>query len=232
MASSNAQVLVIEDEPDLRDAMCTYLNMEGGLDAEGAGSLGDADRRMAEHDFDILILDLGLPDGDGLDWLGRRGDLSGKGVIITTARGTAIERVSGVRAGADVYLVKPVLLAELSALTLNLARRLHGAAPLSWTLNLLTWSLNSPAGASVKLIRSEHALLLRLARSPGESVARDDLVHSLGHDPCYYDARRMEILVRRLRVKAHEELGQPLPLETVRGYGYVFSAPIVVCNGR
>ena len=159
-----ARILVVEDEPDLLDALVDYLNMEG-MNAHGVSCLSDAQTWMASNDFDILLLDLGLPDGDGLNWLKRRQDLRDKGVIITTARSDALSRVTGVRAGADVYLVKPVLPEEIVSLVQNLMRRLHGQAPTTWLLDETSWRLLAPDSRPLKLTHSEHVLLQRLAQS-------------------------------------------------------------------
>ncbi len=222
-----ARVLVIEDEPDLQDALVTYLNMEG-LDAHGLSSLADAQVWMGANDFDVLLLDLGLPDGDGLSWLRKRNDLRDKGVIITTARSDALSRVTGIRAGADVYLVKPVLPEEIVSLVHNLMRRLRGQAPSAWVLDETGWRLLAPDGRSLKLTHSEHVLLQRLAKSSGQAVSREELVISLGHQPEHYDFRRLEILIRRLRNKAKEAWGTALPLETAHRQGYAFTANIRV----
>ena len=225
--SLSARVLVIEDEPDLREAMVSYLRMDQMV-AIGAGGLLEAERLLVVHDFDVLVLDLGLPDGDGLAWLASHPALGSKGVVITTARGEACARISGVRAGADVYLVKPVQLEELAALICNLWRRLRPMASKAWVLDATSWSLLAPEGAAIKLTHSEQVLLIELARVPGQSVTRDELALALGHDPNVYDPRRMEILVRRLRNKAKELLGYELPLETAHRQGYAFTAPILV----
>jgi len=209
----------------MRDALVTYLNMDG-FDAHGSGNLAQAQAWMTHHDFDVLLLDLGLPDGDGLAWLKNRTDLRNKGVIITTARSDALSRVSGVRAGADVYLVKPVLPEEIVSLMNNLMRRIRGQAPTRWALEAKTWCLFAPDGRPLKLTHSEHVLLHRLAQCPGQAVAREELAISLGHQPEHYDFRRLEILVRRLRNKSKEVLGVALPLETAHRQGYAFTADI------
>lgn len=222
------RVLIVEDEEELRDAMVSFLELEG-LAAQGVGSLGAAESSMRSQGFDVLLLDLGLPDGDGLVWLEQRQELQDKGIIITTARGLGQDRIAGVRAGADVYLVKPVLLEELSSLVRNLARRIQpSAAAPSWTLDLLSWMIESPEGQVVKLTHSEHTLLAALARAPGKTVPRNELIFALGHDPLYYDQRRMEILVRRLRTKVREQLGYPLPVDTVHSQGLAFTAPVAL----
>ncbi|PIT77752.1 response regulator transcription factor [Limnohabitans sp. B9-3] len=221
----SARVLVIEDEPDLLDALVDYLNMEG-MQAYGVKNLSDAQTWMILNNFDILLLDLGLPDGDGLNWLKKRQDLRNKGVIITTARSDSLSRISGIRAGADVYLVKPVLPEEIVSLVHNLMRRLRGQAVSVWKLDETGWRLLAPDGRPLKLTHSEHVLLQRLAQSSGQAVSKEALATSLGHNPEHYDFRRLEILIRRLRNKAKDTWDLTLPLETAHRLGYAFTAPI------
>lgn len=222
-----ARVLVIEDEPDLLNATISFLNLEG-LVADGVGSLAAADSWVRTHSFDMLVLDLGLPDGDGLQWLTQHPALHEKGVVITTARGQEHERVEGARKGADIYLVKPVALEELSSLLHNLWRRLRGLTESRWLLQPLVWTLLPPVGTAVRLTHSELMVLQRLAQQPGQVVSRQDLVLALGLDPRTYDYRRMEILIRRLRNKVQATAGLNLPLETVHRLGYVFAGLLQV----
>jgi len=226
-AADARKVLVIEDEHDLREATVAYLSLEG-FNAVGVGSLAAADRLLECQAFDLLVLDLGLPDGDARHWLLQHDELLDMGIIMTTARGERSERVAGVQAGADCYLVKPVDLDELIALAHNLLRRLRLETPQDWLLDSVKWTLQAPGAGAIKLTHSELVILSALARCAGESVSRDELALALGHDPQCYDPRRLEILVRRLRGKVGEALGYPLPLETVHGQGYAFAAPIVV----
>lgn len=223
--TTGSRILVVEDESDLREATVAYLQLEG-LKAVGVGTLGAAERLLKSHDFDVLVLDLGLPDGDARDWLTRRDDLRQGGIIMTTARGERTDRIAGVTAGADCYLVKPVDLDELVGLIRNLLRRLQVDAPVQWTLDKVKWTLVSPQGQTVKLTHSEKVMMELLANCPGQSVARDQVVQALGHNPVLYDPRRLEVLVRRLRNKIRQSLGYPLPLETAYGYGFVFTAPV------
>lgn len=223
------KVLIVEDESDLRDALVNYFRLEG-LVADQAANLQQARECLDRDQYDVILLDLGLPDGDGLDWLRDRGDLDQTGLIITTARASRSQRVIGARLGADAYFVKPVDLEELTLHVQNLAKRIRRATPQCWELYPVQWHLKTPTGVSVKLTRSEVRFLQPLMRSPGMQVARADLVASLGHDLSYYDTRRMEIMVRRLRHKTETQSGEQLPLETIYGRGFAFTAPSLVCD--
>ncbi|MEK7346557.1 MAG: response regulator transcription factor [Pseudomonadota bacterium] len=227
---SAPRVLLIEDEGPLRQTTVAFLNLDG-CQAHGVGSLTEAEQWMLLHSFDVLLLDLGLPDGDGLEWLASKKQLLGtKGVIITSARGENSDRIVGARAGCDSYLVKPVALEELSALIGNLHRRLVTTTPsiASWRIDCATWLLYTPAGQSVKLTGSEMAVMRALARQPGVTLPRDELIMELGCKPDSYDPRRMEILVRRLRNKVSDHTDTALPLETVHRQGYVFVSAITL----
>lgn len=222
VTSPPGRVLIVEDETPLRDAMVTFLVMEG-LSAEGVGTLQEATLWRASNEMDLLILDLGLPDGDALKWLEIHPP-GHVGLIISSARGHPQERIAGMQAGADAYLVKPVQLEELSLLAHKILKRLKAPPSTSWILDKVNWTLTNPEGRLLKLTHSETLILQRLSQSPGKAVSKNDIVITLGHQPANYDMRRMEILIRRLRNKARETLGTDLPLETAHRFGYAFTA--------
>lgn len=225
------RVLVIEDDVDLREPMVTFLNRDG-IVADGVGG-GTAFTAWAEtHDCDLFVVDLGLPDADGLDLVRgiveqRRGTA---GIIALTARSAIEDKLEGYEAGVDSYLVKPVDLRELARQIRAIYRRLPGAAsapaaPLPareqfWQLDRVGWTLTAPNGSVIALSASETAFLQALAESPGKPVARAALTSAMGFDPKTYDLRRMEILVRRLRRKVLQQSGDSLPLETVHAVGF------------
>lgn len=222
-AHSRPRVLIVEDEPLLRDAMVAFLNLDG-CHCQGVESLSALRAWQAsEQVTDVVVLDLGLPDGDGLDAIAplvaQRPNI---GVIVVSARGQPAQRIQGLQQGADAYLTKPVELAELSLMLKRLSRRSQQAGAGAWALDASTWRLSSPQGHAVLLTLREKQLLSVLMASAGQAVGRDQLAAALGVDPLGYDYRRMEILVRRLRAKCERQLDTPLPLETVYGQGYVF----------
>ncbi len=227
---SRTKILVVEDEPDLCEAMVSFLELEG-YQTTGVGNVAEADAWLKAHPIDIVILDVGLPDRDGISWIRQAETTRDKGLIVTTARGELPDRIRGLTAGADAYLVKPVEFEELRLIVSNVANRLGCGVPstiTAWKLDLVRWELSSTNGDTIKLTRSETTLLATLAASPGKTVPRDDLIHALGYTPESYDPRRMEILVRRLRNKVRIQTPMRLPLETVHGQGYAFTADIVV----
>lgn len=95
-----------------------------------------------------------------------------------------------------------------------------------WQLRPKLWSLVSPSGRTVSLSHAETNFLLALARAPGEAVARHDLIVALGHKPDYYDSRRLDTFVSRLRQKVAGGSGMPLPLRSIHAHGYAFASPI------
>lgn len=227
---SDIQLLVVEDEPELREAMIDYLHFEG-FHCNGVGSLREAQQRLAKRAPDILVLDLGLPDGESLTLLGDP-KLAQVGVIITTARSRAEDRLTGFRKGADAYLVKPIQLEELSMIIRNLHQRLkvrvNSEPRFGWKLRKIQWTLTSPNGISLVLTRSEMLVLTEVAKAVGTGASRKALITCLDQNPETYDWRRMEILVRRLRKKCQSAFDIELPLRTVHGYGYAFVETIDV----
>lgn len=229
-------VLLIEDDASLRESLRLYLQMEG-FQAYSANHLAEGEQLLSTHPIDLLILDLGLGESDGLAWLQskRAGLLGYRGVIILTGRSDAASRVQAMQAGADSYLVKPVILQELKACLINLGQRVRlqlgydsTPAPTApcWKLDSDRWQLISPANQTMTLTANEMAFLQALAKQPSEIVHKNDLVVAMGYHLYGYDFRRLEVLVRRLRAKALQAILQELPLITVRGRGYAFTAPI------
>jgi DNA-binding response OmpR family regulator len=137
------------------------------------------------------------------------------------------DRLRGYEVGADQYLVKPTDLRELAAVLKAIYARLP-AVDSAWQVDVLGWRIRAPDGKQAGLTRSEVMVLKALAARPGVTVLRDQIVEGLGYKPIDYDPRRLEIMIRRLRNKVAEETGRQLPISTVHGQGYAFTARISI----
>lgn len=223
------KVLIVEDDTDFRESFCELLNREG-FSADGVKSVSAYKAWQSTHTCDILLLDRNLPDGDGLDILRTHRQTETTPVIIMSGAGQIEDRIAGISADADYYFVKPVDSGELIAILKRLSRVLNDKvkiktdSPASWVLNTVDWRLSAPCGRDIALTQSELSLLTVFIDKSGIAIERDEIIHALGYAPEHYDARRMEVLVRRLRNKIESQGILQFPLMTVYGIGYVFNA--------
>jgi len=226
-------VLVIEDEIDLRDAMVSYLNLEGCF-AVGVGDLTFAKKWLSQNTPDIIVLDLNLNGEDGLKWLEEKNLPQKTSVIIASARGEIIDRVKGFDLGIDSYLVKPIALQELAAIIQNIQHKKQAInqniCQSEWMLNKVEWTLKHKNTLEpIKLTKLEELLVYRFAQSPGEAVSKKDLIYALNKNEDSYDLRSLEVLIRRLRQKITPISGDKTkPIKTVHAVGYSFIEPIEI----
>ena len=213
------RVALLEDDADLRGHMARYLTLHGGHDVVQAGTL--AAFMPLINQLQIAVLDLHLPDGDGMEALLRvRREAPRAGVIVLTARGALDDRLTGLAKGADQYFVKPQRLPELHAHLAALARRLGFGG---WAVDALRRELVSPGEQLLALNETEVDFLATLAKAPGQIIPRKEVVAALGHNWRDYDMRRLDQLVSRLRRRWRVTHGQHLPLRTEHGKGYWFA---------
>lgn len=244
-ADEPIKVILVEDDVDLRDLLELCL-VKQGLQVTGVGSAMELYQKLAVEKADIVVLDIGLPDQDGYviaDFLRANTEA---GVIMLTAHAQVHDRVKGYASGADIYFVKPVDCIELSLAIRNLKRRLDerprkaealAAEPVvenadlagikPWSLDHSAWAIATPSGAEVRLTTKEFNLMAALMSTPGHHMDRAHLAALLGYSPSEGGNRAgLDVLISRVRRKVEQALGTPLPLRTVHGKGYLFSAPV------
>lgn len=232
--SEKIRVILVEDDRDLRESLVEYLNLAGHR-AEGVGSGLEFYNNLTKHNYNIAVIDLGLPDQDGFVLVEYARKNSEVGLIILTARDGVEDRVNGYGAGADIYLVKPVDGRELAAAITSLAsrRRESSVIPESpptacWQLDLGAWTLTAPTGVNTALTGKEMQFMAQLAECPGQPVPRETLLIGLYASREEAAGRALESLVRRLRAKITEAAGTASPIKTSHAVGYVFAADLLV----
>jgi DNA-binding response OmpR family regulator len=219
------KILIVEDEVDFREGLVELLRLES-FDANGVGSIKEYLEWIRQNQFDILILDRNLPDGDGLDILKLHHKQSVAASIVLSCEGQPRDRILGMNADADYYLVKPFPSDELLAILHRIKRKqnvVQDTNSVAWQLHLVRWELKTPNGLEIELTRSEFALLNCFVHQHGQVVTRDDIVSALGFNPAIYDNRRLEVMLRRLRKKIEDAGVVKFPLQTVYGVGLVFN---------
>ncbi|KPL52612.1 MULTISPECIES: response regulator transcription factor [Hyphomicrobiales] len=216
------RVLVVEDEDRIRRDLAVQLKnagyvVEEAADGENAWFRGDTE------EFDAVVLDLGLPKMDGLQVLKRWRD-AGRDIpiLILTARGSWTDRVEGIDAGADDYLVKPFRMEEVVARVRALIRRSAGRANPVLSAHGITLDTRRARatvdGQPIPLSPLEFRLLSYLLHHRGRVVSRAELVEHIYHEDVEPDSNALEVLVGRVRRKVGSEV-----IETRRGHGYLVS---------
>ncbi|MGE5282438.1 MAG: response regulator transcription factor [Chloroflexota bacterium] len=227
---SHGTVLVVDDEPTIVEVVSRYME-RAGYETLAAADGAEALRLAGLHDPDLVVLDLMLPEIDGLEVMRRLHDGDGKPVpvILLTARGEESDRLVGLRRGADDYVVKPFSPAELVARVDAVLRRVSPPAvedeppppieigPLRIDPGMRTVELD---GEEVSLTQREFDLLAYLAENPGQVFSRDQLMEAVWNFPFYTDTSTVTVHVRRLRAKLGDDPAQPRFIETVWGVGY------------
>lgn len=237
-SESSANILVVDDDPDVRDIVERCLS-DAGYQVwahEDGSQVFDA---VSEHDIDLAVVDLVLPDTDGLMLTRKLKEHSSIGVIILSGRGETTEKIIGLEVGADDYLSKPFEPRELLARVRSVLRRLgqDSAADSSsdkmifsfegWRLNVTARTLTSPKDESVELSSGEFNLLKAFVEHPNRVLSRDQLLdYTHANDTPAFD-RSVDVRVGRVRKKIEADHQNPQFIKTIRNGGYMFAGKVV-----
>lgn len=230
-------LLVVDDEPGIRDNVKRYFD-SNGFHSWAAGDCSSALALLERHSIDVVLLDIGLPDQDGLTLTRHLRQHWHGALIIVSGRSDLVERVAGLESGADDYVSKPFELRELLARVRSVMRRLKPlpASPLrasgvvlefaGLTLDVDGHRLTDSDGRDVRLTTGEFDLLLVLLEHPGKLLTRDHLMQRLHGRPAGPFDRAVDVQVGRLRRKIEPDPGNPALVKSIRGAGYVLAAPV------
>jgi DNA-binding response OmpR family regulator len=219
------QLLLVEDETEIRTFLKHSLE-EGGYKVDAVGDAQSAETMASEGKYDVLVVDLGLPDADGFDLIVRLRQMGVMApVLILSARRSVDDRVRGLEQGGDDYLTKPFALAELLARLRNLVKRKLQAVELT-RLRVLDLELDllrreaTRSGEKLSLTSQEFTLLEYLCRNPGRVVTRSMILDKVWGMRIEPDTNVVDVHIYRLRGKVDTEGRAPL-IRTMRGVGYV-----------
>jgi DNA-binding response OmpR family regulator len=227
---SRARILVVDDDPSMRDLLRGMLERAGYEVAEAEdGRSGLRDLYAAAPD--LVILDINMPDLDGWATLERIRDLSDVPVLMLTAREAELERVRGLQGGADDYVVKPFGHQELVARVQALLRRTRGRRGEQQTyadpVVMIDFAQREVRfrEREVKLTPLEFRLLATFVRHPNQVLSRDQLLELVWGDSLWVSPEQVKLYVGYLRRKLEPAAPDSTPIETVRGFGYRYRRP-------
>jgi two-component system response regulator MtrA len=217
-------VLLVEDDPSIREI--TSLGLRGaGLEVDTAATGREALDRFRAHPYDLIVLDLMLPELDGLEVCRAIRRESRVPILMLSARSDTVDVVVGLELGADDYVTKPFEMPVLVARIRALLRRSNDAAA-GEVIHVGDLELD-PAGfrarrdgTELPLTSTEYRLLLELARRPGQVFTRELLLERVWGYEYLGDSRLVDVAVQRLRAKVEVDPGHPRLIATVRGVGY------------
>jgi two-component system, OmpR family, response regulator RegX3 len=225
-----ARILFVEDEAAIAEPFGRAL-ARAGFEVTGARSIAEARACFARRPPDLVLLDLALPDGDGRDLCRELRETSRVPIIMLTARGTEMDRVTGLELGADDYVVKPFSGAEVIARIRAVLRRAASAPSTERPIVLGDLVVDLAARRAridereLELSRKEFDLLAELARHAGTVVTRDQLMARVWDENWFGSTKTLDVHMGWLRRKLGDDPSAPRYVRTIRGVGFRLGAP-------
>jgi len=225
-----ADILIVEDNYALRESLSDYLESEGfSLRCVDDGE--ELNAALSKRACDVLVLDLNLPNEDGLSIAKRiRNAYPKMGIVILTARVQGIDRTQSYESGADIYLTKPVSPSELKTVILNLSRRIDQVeVQHQWVFNPKTFSLTSPNAQTLKFTATESSVFLELVVAGG-LLPLHRLIQRFGEIDLSDDFNkiRFEKIISRIRSKLKPYTHEEITIQSVYKQGYQLMLPVTV----
>lgn len=236
MSDEQTRILIVEDDLVLRTSLIEYLELVG-YQVTGAGSGREFYRALDSGQYDLAIIDVGLPDQSGLVLATYLHANTTMGIIILTAKDGDEDQLNGYDSGADLYMTKPVSAKVLASAIAKLAKRVKPPTDSAhqnefsgcWLLDQTSWTLLAPDNTSIELTSLELEFIKMLMKSSGDPVGREMLIKQLYPNRIDdYSGRALDALVRRLRDKISTASGRPNPVKSSYGIGFCFAEPLSI----
>jgi two-component system, OmpR family, response regulator len=225
-------ILIVDDDPQIAQLLCELLT-QYQFEAHCVAHATQMRQALKHHAYDVLILDVMLPDEDGFSLCQAVRQQSNVPIIMLTARDETIDRILGLEFGADDYVVKPFEPRELIARINSLLRRSRLSGELTkttaeltqvgkWHLDHRTRQLRADDSPMVQLSQAEYRLLLVFLDHPQCVLSREVLIHKARKDQTDVFDRSIDLLISRLRQKLADDIKSPQLIHTIRGEGYLY----------
>lgn len=227
-------IAILDDEPDIRRLLASALE-DAGFRTQSFARATEFEAALRRITPDACLIDLGLPDRDGMALVHRLATESGAAIIIISGRAQVQDRVTGLELGADDYIIKPFEPAEVVARIRARLRRpgqqqgRSGAQTVrfaGWTADFDRYSLTSPDGSETPLSHAEAEVLRMFIDNPRRLITRTQMLETLGGAAGDSFDRAMDVRISRLRTKLGEDPKNPRLIKTIYGAGYIFLAEI------
>jgi two-component system OmpR family response regulator len=226
-------IAILDDEPEIRHLLSAALE-EAGFRTMGFGRATEFEAALRRIQPEAILIDLGLPDRDGLALVHRLASESGAAIIIISGRAQVQDRVTGLELGADDYIIKPFEPAEvLARIRARLRKPQRDASPgrqqirfAGWAADFDRYTLTSPEGVETPISHAEAEVLRLFLDNPRRLISRSQMLETLGGTAGESFDRAMDVRISRLRNKLGEDPKNPRLIKTIYGAGYIFLAEL------